>query len=66
MNAAWVVCEMCEDLYCRVHGGHVADCPCPPIDEWVEAGYDPYDEEVTEGMTQWLAGFSSQGDSTDG
>lgn len=39
--AAWVVCGKrpgrrsgCPEFWCTIHGEHVADCPCPPIDEW--------------------------------
>jgi len=32
---------MCEDFLCTLHrGDHVADCPCPPIEEWETT--DPY------------------------
>jgi DNA (cytosine-5)-methyltransferase 1 len=36
---AWVRCHGCENFLCTIHGQHVADCPCPPIEEW---GIDPY------------------------
>ena len=35
---AWVPCA-CGEFVCRIHGGHVCDCPCPPIEEWL---VDPY------------------------
>lgn len=36
---AWVPCECCEEFVCTIHGGHVCDCACPPIEEWET---DPY------------------------
>ena len=37
---AWVRCTACGDYLCLVHPGrHVADCDCPPVDEWER---DPY------------------------
>jgi hypothetical protein len=36
---AWVPCEYCEEFVCTIHGGHVAECECPPIEEWE---CDPY------------------------
>ena len=49
----WVPCQLCEDYLCREHGMHVCDCPCPPIDEWVDRGVDPYtgDQIGTESMS---------------
>ncbi len=43
---AWVRCTDCGDYLCTVHAGlHVADCDCPPVDEWE---CDPYScEEPT-------------------
>lgn len=38
---AWVRCEDCDDYVCTIHRQHTADCPCPPIEEWV---VDPYSE----------------------
>ena len=36
----WVPCDCCDEFLCNIHGGHVSECECPPIDEWVT---DPYD-----------------------
>lgn len=36
---AWIKCDSCDDYFCTVHLMHVADCPCPPIEEW---DTDPY------------------------
>ena len=35
----WVPCEMCDDYWCTEHDQHVADCDCPPREEWTT---DPY------------------------
>ncbi len=40
---AWVPCDNCDEWYCTIHGEHVHDCPCPPIDEWE---YDPYVDNI--------------------
>ena len=36
--AAWQPCQ-CGEWWCRLHGQHVSECPCPPIEEWT---VDPY------------------------
>lgn len=41
-TCAWFRCECCEDHYCRIHGMHVFECPCPPLEQWAKAGVDPY------------------------
>ena len=38
---SWIPCE-CGGLLCLVHELHTADCPCPDITAWDEAGIDPY------------------------
>ena len=38
---AWTECEMCGDLYCLIHLRHVAECPCPGIEKWMEWNVDP-------------------------
>ncbi len=35
-------CPLCDDYLCTVHKVHVADCPCPPLEEWTS---DPYTGE---------------------
>jgi len=36
----WVPCPHgCGEYWCEEHLQHVADCPCPPVEEW---GKDPY------------------------
>ena len=42
VEGCWVQCPDCEDYLCTEHEMHVADCPCPPIDEWAEQGLYPY------------------------
>lgn len=37
---AWMRCTCCEDYLCTIHGEHVADCECPPIDEWETMPYE--------------------------
>lgn len=41
---AWLLCECCEDYLCTIHGGHVFDCECPALEEWIDQGVDPYSE----------------------
>lgn len=36
---AWIKCQCCEDYWCSIHKKHIADCECPPIEEWKS---DPY------------------------
>lgn len=43
-QAPWVPCPCCEDYLCTIHGAHVHDCPCPPIEE-LET--DPYSAPAT-------------------
>ncbi len=50
----WVQCECCEDFVCNIHQLHVFQCPCPPIDEWVEADHDPYLSEITPELKEWV------------
>ena len=37
--AAWIPCHSCDEHWCTLHRMHVANCPCPPIEEW---DVDPY------------------------
>lgn len=40
---AWVVCpDGCDDYVCTRHDLHTADCSCPPLEDWIERGDDPY------------------------
>jgi hypothetical protein len=41
---AWVRCESCEDFYCTIHELHAFECDCPPLEVWLEAGQDPYED----------------------
>lgn len=38
----WMRCPDCEDLYCRAHGMHRADCDCPALETLLKKGMDPY------------------------
>ena len=38
----WVRCLTCEEYWCVRHQSHASDCVCPPIEEWIEHGGDPY------------------------
>lgn len=45
----WQKCDCCDEWICHVHSWegavvHVHDCACPPVDDWVDAGLDPYFE----------------------
>lgn len=42
---AWTRCECCDDFVCNIHEGqHAWECPCPPIEVWIDAGLDPYED----------------------
>lgn len=51
---AWEGCDDCDEFICNIHGIHVHECPCPPIDDWVEAGYDPYLTPVSQELDEWV------------
>lgn len=36
---AWMPCLCCDDFLCTIHGLHVADCTCPPVDDWAAPPY---------------------------
>jgi predicted nucleic acid binding AN1-type Zn finger protein len=38
---SWIPCEYCEEYFCTIHKMHVADCDCPPIDDWIDE--NPYE-----------------------
>lgn len=42
IEGIWVECPDCDEFWCLTHDTHVADCPCPPIEEWAEQGLWPY------------------------
>jgi hypothetical protein len=35
-SVAWIRCQCCEGHRCIIHGMHVHDCPCLPIEDWAE------------------------------
>jgi len=39
---SWIKCTDCDDFWCTEHKIHVADCDCPPLEEWLEIKKDPY------------------------
>src|SRR5262245_3739222 len=38
-RALWVRCH-CGEFWCRRHRQHVADCACPPIEDWTHSPYE--------------------------
>ena len=45
VEGSWVECPGgCGDFACEAHELHVADCACPAIEVWVDAGLWPYRE----------------------
>jgi hypothetical protein len=38
----WIECDLCEDFWCTFHDCHVADCPCPGVEQFITFGVDPY------------------------
>lgn len=60
---AWIPCpDGCDDFTCQRHRCHTADCPCPPLDKWVERGDDPYE---TRYANQTRSGQNKLGPSPD-
>ena len=50
--APWTECdEDCEEFVCGLHGEHVADCSCPPLETWVEFDLWPYEPSVLRYLT---------------
>lgn len=49
-SPAWIRCECCEDFLCTIHGMHVYDCDCAPIDEWEKDPYSIYAPGCNVGM----------------
>lgn len=35
----WTRCKACGEFWCLRHETHVANCACPPVEEWE---VDPY------------------------
>jgi len=51
----WIKCPDCDEEYaCTIHGGHAADCSCPGIEDWAEAGHCPYDDPVTKEIRDFV------------
>ena len=53
--AAWIRCLDCDDYVCTIHEEHAADCSCPAIEAWAEAGHCPYDDPVTKEIADFVA-----------
>ena len=46
-KAIWIVCNMCEDWWCKQHKLHVFECECLPLEEFTEThGFCPYTGET--------------------
>lgn len=41
-DAVWVPCPDCDEYWCRRHAMHACDCDCPPLEDWIGTGVDPY------------------------
>jgi len=42
IDPLWIPCRSCDEYWCVKHEKHVFECDCPPIEEWVEKGTNPY------------------------
>lgn len=42
--AVWVPCQGCDAYWCTIHGQHVFECPCPPIEGWDVSPYGTADQ----------------------
>lgn len=51
--APWEPCECCEEFWCNIHGMHVFECDCPPIDEWERDPYEPLADSSCERLEEW-------------
>ena len=58
---AWEPCECCDEFKCNIHGAHVFECECPPIDEW---DTDPYSDARLQRL-QERTGIQPRGEKTD-
>lgn len=65
---AWMPCLCCNEWICTIHGVHVHDCECQPIEEWNKDPYSPgsnstHFHALTDGAefnpahSRWLMGF---------
>ena len=42
VGPVWIKCECCDDFWCKLHNRHAHDCLCPPLEDWIGTGIDPY------------------------
>lgn len=61
---AWVPCPVCDDFWCALHGMHADNCPCPPAQDWADAGLLPFNPSVLRFITP-LEAERAQGFSDD-
>jgi site-specific DNA-cytosine methylase len=51
LTPIWSKCELCENYWCNIHGMHVADCDCPPVEDFTECSTYPYDASLLRYLT---------------
>ena len=52
--APWTKCDACCDFMCNYHNMHAWECECPGLEDWLEAGHDPYLSELTTELGKWI------------